>query len=488
MKIACLLIDNNNYLSDKEKARFLDITLKKVEGITKEIYYISNMAFSPPSGIKILDISKSFELLKFFRGDLKETDLVIMNAFSPLFDLELTRKMILEHSRYVFDYTYTENMPDGLLPEIVNTGVADFLIKYIPEDHPLFNKSFKELLGSELSSFDCNIFITDSEISKYRVDFLPQNPSSYFIVNTILDKYGVDVGIKDIEKIILEDPLIIRYRPTYYEIELSTQREKGDMFASALLKREGYMDLGNFKNILGEIKRFSFNPVVSLGLYGEPFLHPEINKIVELVADFPGIEFIFESRGIFLETLPVEKALELKNVRIIFDVSFTDGEKFKKYKTPLNKLLPEKNFSKLEEEIKSFSQKEKIYIQFTRCKENEEEIMKFYEKWKDYRERIIIKKLDTFCGRLDDFRVVDLSPVKRFFCYHLKNDMVIFYNGDVPLCRQDLNGINLAGNVFENGIEKCWDNMKRFYFSHFRNEFVPEEFCSKCDEWWIFNF
>ncbi|MGC8764663.1 MAG: spiro-SPASM protein [Brevinematia bacterium] len=487
-KVVSVLIDNNDFLKPEEKEFFLDLTLNKIRSLTDEVYYTGREEPNSELSLKKLDFSTSYEFLDFLRKDLKDTNVIILNAFSPLFDLSQTEEMLSQHEKYVFDYSYTENLPEGLLPEIISTSFIEYFIQYIPENLPLFKKTFRELIEREISSYDCNIFITESEISKYRIDFVPSNPNNLYVIKNIIENYKENLSIQQIERIISENPAIIRYRPTYYEIELTTEREKGRMFASSLLKREGFMKLDHFKNILNEIKKFSFNPVVSLGLFGEPFLHPEIDRIIEIISAYPEISFLFESRGIFLNTNSIKEALKLKNASIIFDISFEDVEKFKAYKTPLNPVLPEKSFITLENEIKSLPEREKIYIQFTRNIYNEEDLIKFYERWKDFKERIIIKKLDTFGGNLSNLRVVDLSPVKRFFCYHLKNDMVIYYNGDVPICREDINGENLMGNIFKDGIEKCWNEMKKFYLSHFKNEFLPECLCKNCDDWWIFNF
>ncbi len=151
----------------------------------------------------------------------------------------------------------------------------------------------------------------------------------------------------------------------------------------------------------------------------------------------------------------------------------------------MNNVVPFIGLDAVEEIIKSLPGREKIYIQFTRAVENENELLRFYEKWRDFSERIIIKKPDTFGGLLDSNRVVDLSPVKRFPCLHLKHDMVIHSDGKVPLCRQDYNAQILMGNAITDGIESCWNNMNKIYQNHWIEDY--QGLCDKCDEWWVFN-
>lgn len=478
--LIALLIDNIDFFEEKDD--FVNITVDKLKPIVDKIYFLGGKREEK------LSFTKSKELLSFLKDNHPDTNVLILNACSPLLDVNLTKEMIEEHLEYVFDYTYPENIPSGLLPEIFDTTMIDYFIQTIPDDFPIFKNSIKELIEGEISSYDCNIFITDTELAKYRIDFVPNNFNNLNVMKEIIKNYSSYLDIKKIEDIIKNKPEILRGRPTYYEIEITTEREKGEIFASNKLQRTGFIKIKDFEKIIEEIHNFSYNPVVSLGLYGEVFLHPDIDQIIDIVDKYKNINFLFESRGLYPDIEKVKKALSLNNVKVIFDISFIAPENFKFYKSPLNDLIPVKDLNLIEKEIKSLDNKEKIYIQFTRTKINEEELLKFYERWSEFKDRIIVKKVDTFCGVLNDKRVVDLSPIKRFFCYHLKNDMVIFFNGDVPLCRQDLNGNKIIGNILKDGIKNCWENGKEFFISHFNGSFKPEELCKNCDEWWIFNF
>ncbi|MCX7820217.1 MAG: spiro-SPASM protein [Brevinematales bacterium] len=478
--LIALLIDNIDFFEEKED--FINITIEKLKPIVDKIYFLGGKRKDS------LNFTKAKELFSFLKNKHPDTNVLILNACSPFLDIALTQEMISEHLEYVFDYTYPENLPAGILPEIFDTAMLEFFIPTIPEELPVFKNSIREIIEGEISSYDCNIFITDTELSKYRIDFIPNNLNNLNLIKEIIEKNSYSLSLKKLEEILIENPSFLRQRPTYYEIEVSTEREKGEIFASNHLKRSGFIKIEDFKKIVEEIHKFSYNPVVSLGLYGEVFLHPEIDSIIEVVSSYKDILFIFESRGLYQDIEKIKKTLTLKNVKIIFDMSFIDPDKFRLYKSPLNDIIPSKELSTIEKDIKNLDNKEKIYIQFTRTKVNEEELMKFYENWSEFKDRIIIKKLDTFCGLLVNQRVVDLSPVKRFFCYHLKNDMVIFFNGDVPLCRQDLNGSHIVGNIFKDGIKNCWENGNEYFLSHFNGSFEPEKLCKNCDEWWIFNF
>jgi hypothetical protein len=65
---------------------------------------------------------------------------------------------------------------------------------------------------------------------------------------------------------------------------------------------------------------------------------------------------------------------------------------------------------------------EKTHVQAVRVKENEEDIETFYVRKGVTRERDI-QKYDSCAGLLPDRSVADLSPLKRFPCWHLKRDL-----------------------------------------------------------------
>ncbi len=487
MAVAAILMDNYGIFEKASMKSFLDITVSKLMNFTDEIYFFSAEK-QDYQGLKPIFFKTAGEFLSFLSKNLSNKHVLILNAYSPLLDVDSLREMLEEHQKYVFDFTYPENLPFGLLPEIIEGDVAGFIKNTVPDNIAMFKHSIKEVFERDLSSYDCNIFISESRLVKYRVNFIPDNYNDFLILNDIMENFGCKFSITGLEALISKNPGLIRKRPTYIELELNTERESGEFFISSRLSRKSNMKFDDFMEVVQKISDFSKNPIVSIGLYGEPFLYPRIDEVIEIFQKFPDIQFLIESRCLFNDIKPVEKALDLQNVKVIFDLSFNDPDLFKKFKKPLNSIIPFEGLISIEEKIKNLSNREKIYIQFTRTTLNENEIMKFYDKWKDFSDRIIIKKPDTFGGEIEQFRVVDLSPVKRFACLHLKHDMVIFSNGDVPLCRQDYEGKYQCGNILKDGVENCWNHLSGCYMKQWNEVYNEPPLCKGCDEWWVFNF
>lgn len=488
MSVSAILFDRANAGSPESLEKFLSITLNKVRKFTDDIWFFTADK-KPPAGVKPVHFAHSREFLQFLSEKFSKKTVILMNAYSPLFDEKSTREMIDEHQEHVFDYTFPENIPEGLMPELIEGDVAEFIKYTVPGNVGMFTRSIREVFERDISSYDCNIFISDTSLNKFRVNFIPDNLNDFLVTEDIAFHHSTEYTLSKLEEKIAENPGLIRKRPTYYEIELNSVREDCPFFIGDRLKaRAGEMDWEELRKVLKQVFALSTNPVVSFGLFGEPFLYSRINDLIEELKLYPKMQFLFESRCLFGSAAPVEKALALPNVKVLFDISFSLPDSFNKYKKPLDPVIPFEGYLAVGKKINALPEREKIYIQFTRSTVNEAELFRFYETWKEFADRIVIKKPDTFGGLLDEFRVVDLSPVRRFPCLHLKHDMVVLSNGDVPLCRQDFGGKFTAGNAFRDGIEKCWGSLSGEYHTQWSNNYNNPPLCKGCDEWWVFNF
>ncbi|MBO6100876.1 MAG: SPASM domain-containing protein, partial [Spirochaetaceae bacterium] len=75
--------------------------------------------------------------------------------------------------------------------------------------------------------------------------------------------------------------------------------------------------------------------------------------------------------------------------------------------------------------------------------------------------------------------------VHRNPCWHIRRDMSILINGDVPLCREYMFD-NICGNIFKDKIEDIWQKGFETFKCHIRQEY--RGLCKNCDEYYTFNF
>lgn len=480
-KLKAILISSSSVPKDFDLTEFAKITVEKLRGFCDEIFSLN----SDIEGTSRIDFSESKSLFSFI-SDSDADQLLFLNAFSPMLDLKNLSKMIDEHIDLTFDYTYAENLPEGLLPEIISPEAAGFIARTLPGGLPIIQNSLKEAFESSLSSYDTNIFILPSELLFWRVNFTPRSLGDALVLSKLTEKLGSEASSEEIEAWIRKNPHVIRSVPSFYEIQLTTFRESGEIFASDAIEKEGEMDYEKLSNLLSKICSFSHSPSVLFGLFGEPFLHSKINEILDLIKNYPQMNFYFESRGFLTNFEPVKTALSLPNVRVIFDVSFMNEEDYKKFKKPSDEMIPFESLAIQTEKIKALPA-EKVFIQLTRAKQNEEILMKFYETWRNYGERILIRALDVVSEDQKNFRVVDLAPLKRSFSLHLKHDFYIRFDGEVQIHRSDVAAQHSLGNAFLS-LSEPWEKMNAFYLQEWSSDFTEPQFLYDYPDWWVFNF
>ena len=130
-----------------------------------------------------------------------------------------------------------------------------------------------------------------------------------------------------------------------------------------------------------------------------------------------------------------------------------------------------------------------VYPQFVRMNSNESELELFFRYWNEKTSNsqgnLIIQKYNDFAGLLKTCKPADLSPLERNVCWHLRRDMTILSNGEVPLCSQFVLG-GIIGNVFNDTLENIWKKYDSELNNHICGNY--SEKCRKCDEYYTFNF
>ncbi len=182
-----------------------------------------------------------------------------------------------------------------------------------------------------------------------------------------------------------------------------------------------------------------------------------------------------------------------KNVDWIVDLDAFSADCYKKIR-----FGTEEDFEKAKNAVEILSQKfpNRVYPQFVRMKENEDELESFFRFWQNKESpsngKVIIKKYDSLCSTLPDRKVADLSPLVRLPCWHQRRDLAILCDGSVPLCRSSVRS-RILGNALEDGVQKVWENGAEIFAQHAKAQNADEfqglnEACGGCDEFYTFSF
>jgi spiro-SPASM protein len=408
----------------------------------------------------------------------------------PLLDLGISERMHAHHGKYFADYTFADGYPFGLAPEIIRTDIVERLVAIAQglkggAGPASGREALFDLISKDINSFDVETELAPADQRMLRVSLTADTARNFLLLGRL-----IEAGAKDAEtatRILDERPKMRRTLPAFFPIQIVERCPQAcsycpyPLFGGNVLEKNGAMTEETFAGIVKRISEFASDAVVDISLWGEPSLHPRIFEIVKTALARPGIDLVIETSGIGWDKKVIErisKELPRSPTWIVSCDALTAdmyaklrGEGFEESRKTaelLFGLFPRTT-----------------YVQAVRMKENEEDLDGFYKSWKDRTENIIVQKYDSFSGFLPERKVADLSPLKRFCCWHLLRDFPILLDGSVPMCREDVEGVHTLGNVHSSSLEEIWEKAD-VHLRHMSGDYP--KICAACDEWYTYNF
>jgi len=439
------------------------------------------------------DLTDMKSLLSYMAQEGEGFDTVFYYyADCPLLDSGITRKMYDNHLRYFAQYTFADGYPSGLTPELISTSMINSLVllsgKY---SVPMKRDGIFSVLQNDINAFDIETEISPKDLRLLRVSLSCDTKRNFYQTESIIKAGGTDA--ESIIPVLEEKPELLRTLPSFIGVQICDGCPQACSYCpyprigGDVLHNRNFMSADDFRTICGKIHELSDDAVICPSLWGEPALHPDIADCVESVLAYPRFSLCIETSGIGW------KPEVLKHIRNLCEEK--DGTARIDWILSLDALDPEL-YSRLrgpgfEEALKTCDLlcslfPEKVHIQAVRMNSNEENLEAFFRHWKEKTGKVIIQKYDHFCGFLDQIKVTDLSPLKRFPCWHLKRDLSVLIDGSVPVCREDLKKDHILGNILKDSAASIWDKGTSWYEKHCRG--VYPGLCKECDEYYTYNF
>jgi spiro-SPASM protein len=419
-------------------------------------------------------------------------DIFYYYADCPLLDPLVAARMYDSHRRYFAEYTFADGYPAGLTAEIIRVETVSRLQSLAaglpglagaaPGRDTLF-----AIIQKDINAFDIETELAPRDQRLLRASLTADCERNARLVEALLDRGAADAAA--VMDALDADPGILRTLPAFFNVQVVAACPQTCAYcpypvvAGDPRKLEGAMPVDRFEQLLDRIGGFAHDAYVSISLWGEPSLHPDIGRLVAAAGDRPGIRLVVETSGVgwrpgvLASIASAPKAAEPTWI-VSLDAATTGvyaglrGDGFAAATATAGELLALFPHA--------------TYVQAVRMKENEEDLETFYREWKQRTEHVIIQKYDAFAGLLVDRRVADLSPLSRFPCWHLRRDMAILLDGTVPLCREDLRADGTLGNAFTDDLAGIWERGGRLYARHVQGD-LPD-ICGRCDEYCTFNF
>lgn len=261
---------------------------------------------------------------------------------------------------------------------------------------------------------------------------------------------------------------------------------------SKMQRKTGSMDMALTERIIDQCKESGINYVTIYG-FGEPLLDKSFFERIKY-AKKKGIERVTTNTNAeFLDEYCAERILEsgLDEIYISFDAATLETYK---------KIRPNLHFNKVEDNIQRLieirnrqnKKKPEIYLSFVVSPDNEHEVRQYINKWKTRVDGVSISLMHNWTGSLN--RDSGVEHYKKDPCRLLWTDMVISWNGDVPLCCNDYENRIVLGNIKEQTIKDIWggDKINGIRQHHKNGAFDKVSLCAKCEynyhhksPWWI---
>ena len=414
-------------------------------------------------------------------------DLFYFFADCPFLDSEITARMHGNHRAYWADYTYADGFPYGLAPEILKRETVGRLRGMAPADAAAPDReSLFTIIRRDINSFDIETELAPSDMRLLRVSLSADTERNFLLLKRISDRGGRES--QSVCRVLLEEPGVLRTLPAFFPIQVVERCPHAcaycpyPVFGGNILQKTGVMPAAVFAALVKKIAAFCGDGVIDISLWGEPSLHPGIFDLIAAVLNEPGLSLVIETSGVGWSPDLLKRVRDSFPVEPTWIVSL-DAHSDEMYR----RLRGEGHVEAVRTtELLLSLFPRRAWVQAVRMKENEDDLEAFYKSWKAKTENIIIQKYDSFSGMLPDRKVADLSPVKRFPCWHIKRDMAILMDGTVPLCREDVRVEHPQGNAITEDLAAVWERGETAYRQHLSERYPG--ICVGCDEYFTYNF
>ncbi|HPP04849.1 MAG TPA: spiro-SPASM protein [Spirochaetota bacterium] len=431
-----------------------------------------------PEGIKnvvISDLTPANIIETIIREAKNSDDILFFDAGSPFYDYEFINKMIERHTKYFADYTYCIGYPEGLVPTIIKKDALKEFLSLADSVDVLTPNYLFDILSKDINSFDIETFLSDIDLRIYRIKFGENDRGERLLTEKIFNSLK-NKKVEEITQYLINNLDKIYTIPYMIELELNNKLPVKPIYYPENIYSDNELNIDFVKKILEEIK--NINPKINLvlGGFSEPFNYKEIFEILKFTYKL-NITTIVETFGYTIDEKFINDIIEANsNVIIVVKLdAYTEAT--------YNKINYGGDFNRVKKSYSLLKNSSlKVYKQVTRMLENETEIEMFIKNKEA--DDLIIRKYSTFCNTIQDRKVVDLTPLERIPCFHLRREIFINSNKNLMLCYYCI--IQKLLDLEDSTITEAIKKLELEYIENANKNY--RECCKKCDDYYIFNF
>lgn len=248
-------------------------------------------------------------------------------------------------------------------------------------------------------------------------------------------------------------------------------------------REKGYMDLDLFKRIVEEATIFGVQRIY-LDLHGESMLHPEIVEMIRFVKS-KSLAFHLTTNGTLFNDKKSEAIIRAGVTRadhIIFSI-LGDSD------ITHNSIMQLESLDTIRENIRNFlSLRQKLGSNgpvletvFRLVDENKYEEEGYKDTWSGEVDRS--RSGGPVSRSFANYKVETPEQLRTQSCQTIQERMTVYWNGAVTMCRHDLDGDHIVGDLRDQSIQEVWngEQLVSLRASHREKRFEELPLCAHCD-------
>ena len=227
---------------------------------------------------------------------------------------------------------------------------------------------------------------------------------------------------------------------------------------------------------------------VSLYRDGEPLIDKKMPKRINKFFENGITETSIATNVSLLNEKKATDLLEAGLGMVIFSIDGLKKDVFEKIRVRLNFEEVRDNAIRFLQLRDKINPRCRVWIRMIRQESNYNEWDDYYDFWKKYAsdvDRIYYHNIFNWGGQLEGYKSISKSFEPNLPCVALWSLMVIFANGDVPLCNVDFNNKYPTGSIMKNSIKELWTSkiMNARRKLHMNGNKKDITICSNCNVW-----
>lgn len=243
----------------------------------------------------------------------------------------------------------------------------------------------------------------------------------------------------------------------------------------------GFMELGLFEKIIAEIGSHC-GPVLKIGGWGEPSLHPRIREMLSLCYEQKVRTYIYTNGSLFDFFTPRE-ILQWEWVTIVVSIDGLDSYSFSQLRKGGDLNTIRNSVQEISQGRRTFrADHPKIVINHVIFPaETNRELAAFWKKW------IVMADVVDFSARVPLYPVYQEPlphPAALKPCLRCRRELSILYDGSIPLCAHAfrLGTRELLGDIHDFTIQELWNHsrLRELRRQHKENALNIPGFCKSC--------